>query len=89
VWDKNYWLYEGQHGFKTGYSCENEVITAYQDIADSLDNGDRVDAIIIDFLKAFDLVPHGRLLTKIANSGVDYRAVVWITEFLLGRAQSG
>jgi hypothetical protein len=37
--------------------------------------------------KAFGLVPHGRLLTKIANSGVDSRAVVWIREFLLGRTQ--
>ena len=59
-----------------------------QDIADSLDNGDKIDAIIFDFSKAFDLVPHGRLLTKIANSGVDSKVVVWISEFLLGRTQS-
>jgi len=58
-----------------------------QDIANCLDNGDRIDAIIIDFLKAFGLIPHGRLLTKIANSGVDSRVVVWIREFLLGCMQ--
>ena len=87
VWDKNDWLYEGQHGFRPGYSCESHLITVCQDIADSLDNGDRIDAIIIDFSKAFDLVPHGRLLTKIANSEVDSRVVVWIKEFLLGRMQ--
>jgi hypothetical protein len=58
-----------------------------QDIAGSLDNGDRVDAITIDFLKAFDLVPHDRLLTKIAALGVDSRVVVWIREFLLGHTQ--
>ena len=46
-----------------------------------------MDAIIIDFSKAFDLVPHCRLLTKIANSGVDPRVRVWIREFLLGRTQ--
>jgi len=73
VWDKNDWLYEGQHGFKPGYSCESQVITVCQEIADSLDNGDRIDAITIDFLKASYLIPHGRLLTKIANSGVDSR----------------
>jgi len=55
--------------------------------SDSLDNGDRIDAIIIDFSKVFDLVPHGRLLTKIANSGVDSRVLVWIREFLLDRTQ--
>jgi len=27
VWDKNDWLYEGQHGFRPGYSCESQVIT--------------------------------------------------------------
>jgi hypothetical protein len=84
VWGKNDWLYEGQHGFRPGYSCESQVITVCQDIADALDNGDRIDAIIVDFSKAFDLVPHGRLLVKIANSGVDARVVVWIREFLLG-----
>ena len=87
VWNKNDWLYEGQHGFRPGYSCESQVIAVCQDIADSLDNGDKIDAIIVDFSKAFDLVPHGRLLTKNANSGVDSRVVVWIREFLVGRTQ--
>ena len=87
VWDKNDWLYKGQHGFRPGYSCESQIIAVCQDIADSLDNGDKIGAIIVDFSKAFDLVPHGRLLTKIANSGVDSRVVVWIREFLLGRTQ--
>jgi len=54
---------------------------------DSLDNGDKIDAIVVDFLKAFDLVSHGWLLTKIANSAVGSRIVVWIREFLLGRMQ--
>ena len=35
----------------------------------------------------FNLIPHGRLLTKIVNSGVDPKVVVWIREFLLGRTQ--
>jgi len=39
VWDKNGWLYEGQHGFRPGYSCENHVITVCQDVADSLNEG--------------------------------------------------
>jgi len=73
VWDKNDWLYEGQHGFRPGYSCEDQVIMVCQDIADSMVNGDRIDAIVIDFSKAFDLVPHDRLLMKIAISGEDSR----------------
>ena len=87
VWDKNDWLYEDQHVFRPGYSYESKVIAVCQDIADSLDNGDKIDAIIVDFSKAFDLVPHGRLLTKIANSDVDSRVMVWIREFLLDSTQ--
>jgi hypothetical protein len=87
VWDKDDWLYEGQHGFRPGYSCGSQVITVCQDIADSMDIGDRIDAIVIDFSKAFDLVPHDRLLMKIAISGVDWRVVAWVREFLLGRTQ--
>jgi len=30
VWDKSDWLYEGQHGFRPGYSCESQVITVCQ-----------------------------------------------------------
>jgi len=61
VWDKNDWLYEGQHGFRPGYSCESQVIKVYQD---SLNEGVAIYAIIIDFSKVFDLVPHDRLLTN-------------------------
>ena len=60
----------------TGYSCESQDVTVCQDIADSLDEGVRTDAKIIDFSKAFDLVPHDRLRTKIARTGVDLRVVV-------------
>ena len=55
VRDKNDWLYEGQHGFRPGYSCENQVITVCQDVADFMDKGDRIDVFVIDFSKAFDL----------------------------------
>jgi hypothetical protein len=79
--------YEGQHGFTPGYSCESQIITVCQDISDSLDEGSRLDAIIIDFSNAFDLVPHDRLLKKITVSGVDSRVSVWIRKFLLGRSQ--
>jgi len=51
VLDKNDWLYEGQHGFRPGYSCESQVIAVSQDIAESLENGDKIDAILVDFSK--------------------------------------
>ena len=82
VWDKNGWLYEGQYGFRQGYSCESQDIRLCEDIADFLDEWVSIDAITIDFSKAFDLVPHDRLLTKLAVTGVDSSVVVWEREFL-------
>ena len=58
-----------------------------QDISDSLVEATRLDMIIIDFSKAFDLVPHDWLLKIIAASGMDSRMVVWIREFLIDRSQ--
>jgi hypothetical protein len=87
VWDKNDWLNVRQHGFRPGYSCECQVITVSQDIAESLDEVVGIDAIITDFSKAFDLVPHDRLLTQLAASCVDSRVAVWFREFLVGCTQ--
>jgi hypothetical protein len=84
VWDKNYCLYGEQHGVRLGFSCESQIITVCEDIADCLDEAVGTDAIIIDFSKAFDLVPLDWLLTKLAASGVDSRVVVWVREFLVG-----
>jgi hypothetical protein len=87
TWAKKDWLFEGQPGFRPGYSRESQVIAICQDIADTLNNGGRIDAIVEDFSKAFDLVPHDRLLTKISASELDSRVVVWIREFLLGHTR--
>jgi hypothetical protein len=73
---------EGQHGFRPGSSCESHIATFCQDIADFLEERARIDTIIIDVAKAFDLVPYDRLLMKIAASGVDSRVFVRVKEFL-------
>jgi len=88
VWEISGWLFKGQYRFRTGYSCESQVGTVYQDIADSLDEGFRTGARIIYVSKAFDLVPYDRLLMKTAVI-VDLRVVVWVMELLLGRPQRG
>ena len=53
VWDKNDWLYEGQHGFRLGESC---VIKVCQNIADFLDEGDCTDVVIINHNRLFQSV---------------------------------
>ena len=81
VWEDRDWLYEGQHDFRPGYSYKSQIITVCQDISDTLDEAARLNVIIIDFSKAFDLVPHDRLLKKITALGVDSRVVIWIRDF--------
>jgi len=66
---------------------QSQVIMVCQDIADSMDNGNRINAIVIDFSKAFDLVQHDWLLMKTENLGVDSRVFTWVREFLLSRTQ--
>ncbi len=54
-----------QHGFQSDLSCETQLIQAIQDWSKSFDNKQQVDCILLDFSKAFDHVPHERLLSKL------------------------
>jgi hypothetical protein len=77
----------GTTWLQPGIIVESQIIVVCQDISDSQDEAIRVDAIIIDYSKAFGLVPHDWLLKKIAAMGVGARVFVWIREFLIGRSQ--
>jgi hypothetical protein len=52
----------------TGILLRKPNCHACQDIADSLDEGARIEAIIIYFSKAFDLIPYDRLLKDITKN---------------------
>jgi len=52
-----------------------------------LDSGGQVDVIYTDFAKAFDTVPHQRLLLKIKTYNIDTDLLLWITDFLCSRKQ--
>ena len=58
-------LSDFQHGFRARRSCETQLIITTQDIATALNNRKQVDLVILDFSKAFDKVPHQRLLHKL------------------------
>ena len=51
-------------------------------------NGGLIDTIYLDFAKAFDTVPHRRLLGKLNAFGVQRKLLNWIKEFLCGRTQA-
>ena len=51
------------------------------------DDGTPIDAIYLDFSKAFDSVPHERLLKKLESYKVTGAVNKWIRDFLVGRQQ--
>ena len=59
-------LHDSQHGFRKGCSCESQLILAIHDLPKGLDDGSQIDAVLLDFSKAFDKVPHQRLLHKLS-----------------------
>ena len=56
-----------QHGFTSGRSCLTNLLTALNDWSSNLDNSVGTDVIYLDFQKAFDKVPHRRLLRSMWN----------------------
>ena len=54
---------------------------------ESLDNNIPVDAAYLDFRKAFDSVPHQRLITKLHGYGVRGPVLNWVRSFLSSRSQ--
>jgi len=73
------------HGFRSGYSCETQLLTTLHDLFRSHDLGHQIDVAILDFSKAFDTVPHKRLLHKLGSYGIDGHTHTWLTNFLSKR----
>ncbi len=80
-------LTDYQHGFVNGRSCSTNLLNVLDSWTEALDNGIPVDAIYLDFAKAFDTVPHLRLLNKLKGYGVTDQVLNWIKNFLQGRRQ--
>ena len=77
-----------QHGFQKGHSCESQLFITVEDIGRQLDQQYQVDILILDFAKAFDMVQHKRLLTKLKYYGVRGRSLNWIQSWLIQRHQT-
>ena len=71
-----------QHGFVPNRSCLSNLLETLEFIYVSLADDFIVDEIMLDFAKAFDLVPHRRLLHKLAVYGVSNDLLSWFGDFL-------
>ena len=76
-----------QHGFRSSHSCVTQLLQAVNDWSLALESGNSVDVVYLDLRKAFDCVPHRRLLTKLQSYGITGKLLDWIEDFLADRKQ--
>ena len=76
-----------QHGFLEARSCLTNVLCFLEEITKCMDEGSPVDVIYLDFQKAFDKVPHQRLILKLKSHGMGNSIINWIEQWLTDRSQ--
>ena len=76
-----------QHGFLKARSCLTNLLCFFEEITKWVDEGSPVDVIYLDFQKAFDKVPHQRLILKLKSHGMGNSIINWIEQWLKDRRQ--
>ena len=76
-----------QHGFRNKRSCLTNLLDFYNEVVNIFDETKAVDVIYLDFQKAFDKVPHKRLLNKIKSHGIIGNIHSWLKDWLTERKQ--
>ena len=61
-------------------SCEIQLIKTVNNLAKSLNEGQQVDSILLDFSNAFDVVYHRKVLLKLHRYGIRGENLKWILE---------
>ena len=85
--EKHSILSDLQHGFRGKRSCESQLLISLQDLINHKNSHHQVDAVLLDFSKAFDKVPHCRLISKLTYYGINPQIVTWVQDFLCDRTQ--
>ena len=67
-----------QHGFRERHSIITQILSYYDSVLTMLESGNPVDAIYLDFSKAFDKVDHQILLKKAESLGIEGKVLAWI-----------
>ena len=75
-----------QHGLTNNRSTITNFLITERHLAEAANSRESMD-VIFDFSRAFDRVPHNKLLAVLSNRDVSGRALEWIQRFLTGRTQ--
>ena len=76
-----------QHGFTKKRSPETNLLQALNIWTDALSHQIPIDIVYLDYEKAFDKVPHERLVMQLEKYGVISNPLIWIRNFLTNRTQ--
>ena len=80
-------LYKFQHAFVGKRSCTTQILEVLDRWTKLLEAGETIDVIYLDFAKAFDKVPHKRLIRKCEALGIKGKLLQWLEAFVSGRRQ--
>ena len=80
-------IIKSQHGFWPHRSCLTNLLEFLEVVTKLVDEGHSVDVMFFDFSKAFDKVPHVRLISKVKAHGITGVVADWIEEWLKERKQ--
>ncbi len=70
------------HGILPRRSIVANLLSAGETVTRWFDEGDTVDIVYLDFAKAFDLVNHRPLITKLKCYGIAPSAINWIESYI-------
>ena len=76
-----------QHGFVPMRNCATQLLLCLDEWSKIMEDSGCIDIIYTDFPKAFDSVPHLRLLRKVEPYGIKGNLLKWIGSFLSNRRQ--
>ena len=80
-------LSDSQFGFRKSRSCELAVTDVIDRLLNKMDNRVLNGLLLVDLKKAFDLVNHSILLSKLQIYGCSSSTVQWLTSYLSDRSQ--
>ena len=83
----NHLIKMSQHGFMSNRSCTTNLLEFLESVTRNFDEGKPMDIIYLDFSKAFDKVPHKRLLCKMDALGIKGKLRNWVEAWLSDRKQ--
>jgi len=82
---RNKLLSNKQYRFVHGRSTMLQLLNMLDKWTEELESGGQIDVIYTDYEKAFDKVPHRRLINKVASFGLLSMITEWIKTFLSDR----